>query len=80
MSETSIKIFVSVLVGMSFIVILQLLNEAGYIGTNKTKVTPPHDCFANAQSRIQGQAFGTGTYICTLAGAGRNSRCFKRFK
>ena len=30
--------------------------------------------------RVQDKAFGTGTYICTLAGAGMNSRCFKRVK
>jgi hypothetical protein len=48
----------------------------------------PYDWFANAQPRVQAnpvrnivlvQAFGTGSYICTPAGSGRNSRCFKRF-
>jgi hypothetical protein len=46
-----------------------------------------YDWFANVQTRVQAnpvrnivlvQGFGAGTYICTHAGSGRNSRCFKR--
>ena len=72
-----------------------ILLNSDATAASKSKAAPelssylqPYDWFANAQSRVQAhparsvvlvQAFGTGSYICTSAGSGRNSRCFKRF-
>lgn len=86
------QITVAILLGLAM---ADMIPNRDATAASKTKAAPellpsmlPYDWFANAQPRVQAnlernivlvQAFGTGSYICTPAGSGRNSRCIKRY-